>query len=65
MLTSPPDSDATIECIDRSLLLLHELSNAVREENLSKSAKMSDEDDLMDDHTEPLRAYMSIDYDNH
>lgn len=45
-------------------MLIHELSNHVREGHLTKMID-DDGDDLADDHVEPLPAYMSLDYDNH
>lgn len=46
-------------------MLIHELSNHVREGHLTKNNSHDDDDDLEDDHIEPIPAYMSLDYDNH
>lgn len=64
-LKVPPDQEATIECFDRSLLLLHELIASFREEEQVNHQEEDHDDEEDDMIIGSCDSYMSIDYDNH
>jgi len=66
-LKTPPDSETTIECLDRSLLLLHELISSFREEERQNhpESEMGEDEEGEEYAIGSCDPYMSIDYDNH